>query len=276
MRYYTLAVLLVAGCLLGQTGRRRPEPRRWELPQGLTVKEAGPQTYRFTCDYYYLDTKGNLVRRERVSALYTRGLPNGEVRWADVTVAEGKDWADTFGAPQKRGFMEGFTYRREATQEEMLSPEFFRGFPPMAMQERNLVWDTAMLEGFGQGQFQNLALNKPYHLDLSAAIPLAGAGTFQHRDIQLTWMGISPRNGQECALIDYRAFFNRLNVSTPGLNLVGSSHYWGQIWVSLATKQIEYGTLYEAVMGELKLGGQETPQIVNVFRIGTFERAASR
>ena len=55
------------------------------------------------------------------------------------------------------------------------------------------------------------------------------------------------------------------------MNIKGRSDYWGQIWVSLATKQIQYATLYENVAGEMKLAGQDTPQLLNVFRIGTFE-----
>ena len=36
--------------------------------------------------------------------------------------------------------------------------------------------------------------------------------------------------------------------------------------MSLATKQIEYGTINESVMGEMKLAGQDTTQIINVYR----------
>jgi hypothetical protein len=41
--------------------------------------------------------------------------------------------------------------------------------------------------------------------------------------------------------------------------------------VSLATKQIEYATIYEEVSGEMKLPGQDAPQLLSVFRIGTLE-----
>jgi hypothetical protein len=88
----------------------------------------------------------------------------------------------------------------------------------------------------------------------------------------LTWIGVSRRNGQQCALIDYSAFFNKVSIKTAGFELTGRSHYWGQIWVSLSTKQIEYATLYEDVLGEMTLGGQPAPRIVNVFRKGVFER----
>jgi hypothetical protein len=83
------------------------------------------------------------------------------------------------------------------------------------------------------------------------------------------WNGLTVREWS--AAINYRAFFNPLVIDNGGMNIKGRSDYWGQIWVSLATKQIQYATLYENVAGEMKLAGQDTPQLLNVFRIGTFE-----
>jgi hypothetical protein len=55
------------------------------------------------------------------------------------------------------------------------------------------------------------------------------------------------------------------------MDMKGRSDYWGLIWVSLATRQIEYATLSETVTAELKLPGQDTIQNVNVLRTGDFE-----
>jgi hypothetical protein len=74
-------------------------------------------------------------------------------------------------------------------------------------------------------------------------------------------------------VIDYRALFNTLEGKTVAFALVGRSEYWGQIWVSLATRQIEYATLYEEVLGELTLQGQEKPMTISVVRVGVFEPA---
>jgi hypothetical protein len=263
MRSYLMTLTLALGCLYAQK----------TLPQGPAAKETGPQPYRFVCDYYNLSIKGDLTNRDRFSARYTRNLPDGKVRWDDVTHATGKEYADTFAAPEKREFMNGFTYRL-SDQADMLKPDFFpASFPVMAMQERNLVWDTHMLESFVGPVWDKLALNTPYHFE-SGEVPLGAAGSFLNRDIQLTLHALVERNGVPCALIDYRAFFNKVNVTSPAVTLNGRSHYWGQIWASLATRQIEYATLYEDVLGELKLPALEKPMTVNVFRIGSFERAA--
>ena len=119
-------------------------------------------------------------------------------------------------------------------------------------------------------------MNEPYHLDSGEILKLPGVGTFQNRDVQLTWMGRSSRNGRDCALVGYSTFFNPLEIATAEIKMKGRSHYWGQIWVALATRQIEYATLYEDVLGEMTLKGQEKPQVVSVFRSGTFEPVVGR
>ena len=235
------------------------------------VGQAAPRTWHFICDYYNLDVKGHLQSRQRYSASYTRGLPDDAVRWSDVTLANSSAWSGDFGPAQKQAFMEGFSYPH-AGAANMLKPDFFRGFPPTAMQQRNLVWDTHMMEGFA-GELDKLKPNIPFHVPGADEVDLAGAGTFRNRDLQLVLTGNSKRNGQECAVIDYRALFNTLDVKTGTVALVGRSDYWGQIWVSLATKQIEYATLYEEVFGELTMPGMEKPMTLSVVRVGVFEPA---
>lgn len=241
----------------------------WSLPQGTNVKDTGPRTYRFTVDYNTANTKGEMVYRQRLTGEYTRGLAGGEVMWKNVTQASVAGATAPFEAAQKRDFMEGFRYHNDVLS--TVKPEFFKGFPPTAVVERNLVWDTGMIEMFGQSYFDNLKLNEPYQILSNQDVNMPDVGTFHNRDVVLEWIGRSQRNGQDCALIKYQAFFNPLEIVNGGMTLKGRSEYWGEIWVSLATKQIEYGTLYESVVGEMKLPGQETAQVVNVFRTGTLE-----
>jgi hypothetical protein len=245
----------------------------WTLPQRIAVKDTGPRTYRFVVDHTVTDTTGNVVQRQRVSGEYTRGLPWPDVMWKNVTVAESNGPAELSTPGRKREFMEGFRYRvGPGRLDGTMKPDFFKGFPPDAVFERNLVWDTGMLEMFGQDQFEHLKLNVPYRLMSSEEVHMPGVGTFMNRDVYLTWTGRSQRNGTECALIEYRAFFNPLEIANGGMTLKGRSHYWGEIWVSLATRQIEYATLYEDVLGEMKLG-QDPARTISVFRSGLFEPA---
>jgi len=266
-----LAVLLVwAVATLQAQSSSSPSTsvQTWTLPHGTVVKDIGPRTYVFTVDYNMANTKGEITHRVRLTGDYTRGLPAGEVVWKNVTQADVDGPTAPFPTAQKRDFMEGFRYRNDLGSTMM--PDFFKAFPPTAVFERNLVWDTGMIEMFGQNYFDRLKLNEPTHSG-SGDVDMPEVGTFHNRDIVLTWIGRSIRNGQDCALIRYQAFLNPVEIANGGMTLKGRSDYWGEIWVSLATKQIEYGTLNESVVGEMKLPSQDTTQIVNVFRIGTFE-----
>jgi hypothetical protein len=259
-------VLWAAFSLFGQS----VSAQNWTLPQGTTVKDNGLHTYRFTVDYNTANTKGEMLVRQHLTGEYTRGLPNGEVMWKSVTQSDAIGGATApFAAAQKRDFMEGFRYQNDLGN--TMKPDFFKGFPPTAVFERNLVWDTGMIEMFGQGYFNHLKLNEPYHVVSDQDVNMPGVGTFHNHDIVLEWIGRSQRNGQDCALIRYEAFFNPVEIVNGGMTLKGRSDYWGQIWVSLATKQIEYGTINESVVGEMKLSGQDTTQVINLFRIGILE-----
>jgi hypothetical protein len=200
-------------------------------------------------------------------------LAGGEVIWRNVAQASAPGGTAPFAEAEKREFMEGFRYRNDLAQ--TVKPGFFKGFPPTAVAERNLVWDTGMIEVFGQNYCDRLKLNEPYHALSNEVTDMPDIGTFHNRDVVLEWIGRSRRNGQECALIRYQAFFNKVDIVNGGMTLKGRSDYWGEIWVSLATKQIEYATLYEVLVGEMKPLGQETTQVVHVFRTGSLEPVAA-
>jgi hypothetical protein len=248
--------------------------KTWSLPQGTAVKDNGPRAYRFTVVYNTANTKGEILLRQRLTGEYTRGLPGGEVSWKNVSQADALGATAPFAAAQKREFMEGFHYVNDMTN--TFKPEFFKQFPPAAVMERNLVWDTGMIELFGQNHFDHLKLNEPYHLISGEDVNMPNVGTFHNRDVVLEWVGRSERNGRQCAVINYEAFLNPLEIATGGMTLNGRSDYWGQIWVALDTRQIEYGTINEIVVGEMKLPGQDATQVINVFRTGSLEPVAAK
>lgn len=268
------AVLFAISGLCAQTTPVPATTQSWALPHGTAVIDAGPRTYHFTVDYNTANATGEIIHRQRITGDYTRGLANGEVIWNNVTSAEVNDATAPFPPAQKQDFMEGFRYRSDAAA--TMSPEFFKSFPPSAVMERNLAWDTGMFELFGQNYFDKLQLNVPLHIISDQDVKMPDLGTFHNHNVVLEYQGRSRRNGQDCAVIAYQAFFNPLDLATGGMTLNGRSDYWGTIWVSLATKQIEYATLYEEVQGQMKLPGQDTPQPLSVFRIGSFEPAAAK
>jgi hypothetical protein len=243
------------------------------LPATLELVEDGPQRYTFTCDYLQTDAEDTFVGKHRIRATYIRDPQAKTVGWSDVRIAAAKDLEDDFGEGEVQEYMEGFTYTPSPAF-KLFMPEFFQGFPntPTATFVKNLVWDTYMLEDFGRNHFEYLALNQPHEPQASRSrAPLAGMGAFQNSDIVLTWIGVSKRNGEPCALIQYEAFFNRFEMKLGATAFEGSSHYWGVISVSLTDKQIEHATLNEQVAMKITTGDNE-PRRYRVLRLGQLTR----
>lgn len=273
--FFALVAMLATTNVTGQSANARAasasagSDQQWSLPQGTAVKDSGARTYRFSVVYNIANKDGEIIMRQQITGDYTRGLEGGDVQWKNVSRAEAIGASGPFPASHKQDFMEGFRYHNNS--DDTVKADFFKGFPPTAVFERNLVWDTGMIEMFGQNNFGKLKLNEPYHAIANEDVKMPDVGTFHNHDVVLEWIGNSRRNGQDCALITYKAFFNPVDIANGGMTMKARSDYWGEIWVSLATKQIEFATIYEEVQGEMKLPNQDAPQGMDVFRTGTFE-----
>lgn len=270
-----ISALGLNGLAPGQSTRttnKTSEDYLSRLPRDLKLKEDSPQKYKVICDYFNLDTLGNLTNKERVAGEYTRALPGGKVRWSNVRISKARGFDDPFPEGEVQKYLEGFTYS-SANRDDMFKEQFFQGFPPNEPKTKNLLWDMYMIEQFAWDYFDKLELNQPYAIQSKPEdVPLAGAGKFQNRQIVLTWLGISRRNNERCALIQYQAFDNKFNTSLGTMTFEGRSHYWGEIWVSLNDKQVEYATLFEDVLVQFSLPGQTGKQYLDVLRKGSFEK----
>jgi len=233
------------------------------LPQNLELKDE-LQKYVVTTDHFNTDIFGNFFNKMRVKGEYTRGLGNGTVKWNNVSIAMAMSRDAEFPTGNPVDYMENFTYN---ISEDMLKPEAFATFGENSAFTKNLVWDMMGIEGLGWATWDKLQLNVPYSAkEFNGKLDLAGKGSFENKNIIITWTGISQRNGEPCAVIEYRTFNNPLEYAGEGMALKGRSHYWGTIWVSLEDKQIEHAVLYEDVIMEMNLPGQTNKQIMDATR----------
>jgi hypothetical protein len=223
--------------------------------------------YRFTVDYFTFGSGGAFPSKERVTGDYRKNS-DGTVEWNNVSIATAHALNDSFGSGEPQSFMNGFRYR--PGRDQSTKPEFFKDFPTNATSAKNLVWDTQMFESFAQQVAK--VTEQPYRLPPSD-VPLAGTGTFQNKNIELTRTGTAERNRERFVVLHYDAFFNNFDLDlSGGMKMVGRSDYWGDIWVSPATSVVERATLSEEVLGEVRIPSQSSPQTVNVVRRGSFER----
>jgi hypothetical protein len=233
------------------------------LPQNLELKDE-LQKYVVTTDHFTTDIFGNFFNKMRVKGEYTRGLENGKVKWNNVTVAMSMARNSEFPQGTPLTYMENFSYN---ISDDMLKPENFTSFGENSAFAKNLVWDMMGIEGFAWSAWEKLKLNEPYSAkDFNGKMELAGQGSFENKDVYLTWTGISQRNGESCAVIEYQTMNNPVEYSGEGMSMKGRSHYWGTIWVSLEDKQIEHAVLFEDVVMEMNLPGQTVRQIMDATR----------
>lgn len=234
-----------------------------KLPQNLELKNE-LQKYVVTTDHFNTDIFGNFFNKMRVQGEYTRGLENGKAKWNNVSIATAMARDSEFPQGNPVAYMEDFTYN---ISPDMLKPEAFATFGENSAFTKNLIWDMMGIEGFAWSSFEKLKLNVPYSNKLfNGKMDLAGQGSFENKDVQIMWTGISERNGETCAIIEYRTFNNPLEYAGEGMSMKGRSHYWGTIWVSLEDKQIEHAVLYEDVVMEMSLPEQSNKQIMNAVR----------
>ena len=267
------AIILTSGILSFGQKKSKVNPaeilQTGILPQSLQLNDE-LQKFVVTTDHFNFDMFGNFFNKQRIQGEYTRGLGNGQVKWNKVSMAFSMQKDGDFPVGNKIDYMEDFSY---SPSEDMLHSDKFKNFGENSAFTKNLVWDMLGIEGFAWSAWDKLKLNVPYSAtNFNGKMDLAGQGSFENKDMQLTWTGITVMNGELCALIDYRTFDNPVDYAAEGMSMKGRSHYWGTILVSLEDKQIEHAVLYEDVMMEMLLPGQTTKQILDARREITYVR----
>jgi hypothetical protein len=224
------------------------------------------QKYRMTAVYTNRDLYGNFIDKTNISGDYTRGLENGFVTWNNIYISGSKNFSEPFPEATRQEYMENIKY---VPSSKMLDADQFKNFPasPMGVFAKNLIWDMMAIEGFAWDYTDSLKLTRIYRIpDIKGEFNMADIGTYFHTEIQICWTGISAINGELCALIDFRAIDNKIELSMAGLKTKGTEQYWGTIWVSLKTRSIESAVMYGGSIQEIEVTGMTDKFLVKTIR----------
>ena len=225
-----------------------------KLPKELMLNKSLVQNYRMITDYYDYDLKANFIRKARVVGDFSCGLSGDSVKWENVYISQTNDLDVPFPKGQAQTSMDGFTYLQS---EEVVSEKFFDKIPNIDFRLKNMVWDMFGFEIFAYAYWDSLKLNKEFCANtLNAEVQMGADGTFENKDIRLTWLGVTKLNNELCAIIKYSQMNGPLKLDVENIKMIGRSHYWGEIYVSLTDKQIEYASLTEDVVTDVILKGQ--------------------
>ncbi len=261
-----LTAVISPAASYGQSQKAVVKKYLQQLPQGKTFSSDSPQKYRMTAVYTNRDLQGNFTGKIKVTGDYTWGLDNGYVSWDNVFIANSNDFSAEFEKGVKQEYMEDFKY---VPSGDMLSEQAFKKFPPDANSvfAKNLVWDMGTIENFAWEYADSLELNRKYIIkDINEEFNMADIGTYNHASIQLCWTGISYINDELCAVIQYRALDNKLELSLEQLKSIGTEQYWGTTWISLNTRQIEYAEMYGGTIQEIEIKGLTNKIIAKTIR----------
>lgn len=235
-----------------------------ELPKVQMSKTL--QKYRMTAVYTNRDLYGKFTGKTRVSGDYTRGLPGDSSMWNNVYISSSNNFSDPFPVGTKQEYMENFRY---IPSEKMMEEKAFKSFPKSIENifARNLIWDMMSADIFAWNYYDSLKLNVPYIIpDIKGEFNMADIGNYSHNKIVLCWKGITEINGQLCALIDFDAIDNKLEISMEMIKTKGTEQYWGSIQVSLKTKNIEHAEMFSGTIQEIEVKGMKDKFLMKTIR----------
>ncbi|MDR1980616.1 MAG: hypothetical protein LBQ39_03215 [Tannerellaceae bacterium] len=214
----------------------------------IELDKSQARSYRMVTDYYDFDLSGDFRIKIRMAGNLT--CKSDSVQWKNVYLSSSRSLDTEFPIGKRVDYMEGFTYQQGA---DIISADFFRkNLPeadPLAM---NLIWDVMGFDVFAYECWDSLRLNTEFRaVNANSEMEIA-YGTFDNKDTRITWLGITESNNEICAILKYSVMNNPLNLEYGNITMKGRSHYWGEVYVSLSDKQIEYANLTEDVLMSVK------------------------
>ena len=243
------------------------------LPTNLTFQGTAPLKYRVTSVFHNRGIGGDVKSKVLLTAEFTRSIKEDKVsfRWKDVQVAAPSDPAKPFPPGTRLDYMEGFGY---PLSEGIMQEQLYRHIPDGDLKHllKTLVWDAATLDPIFWDHFDEFQLNRDYNVSSLEDIELSMGnwGVLRMGDLRIRWTGISEMNGDLCAVLAFRSLANPVQYGAmTGTN--GRSLYWGNIWVSLADKQVEQFTMIEDVFLEMPIPGKSAKHVMNLQREVTIE-----
>ncbi len=239
----------------------------------LKFDEKIPQRYKVTSTLYNRDMEGNVVSSMQIEGRFSRLVEGEEVRcrWSDVRIFSTRDTLGEFPDGKPLAYMEGFSY---ALSEEILKGDFYKGFPEEDRTfMKTLIWDAPWIEVAYVG-IENIEYNKPFFsADLeSKEVRVQNFALLKTKNLKLNWTGIAKRNGEICALIEFKSLSNPVESKTDILSIKGRTCCWGSFWVSLDDHQVEYSVINEDVIMEMSLSGNPLGQVLNMQREVIFNK----
>ncbi|MEN8125911.1 MAG: hypothetical protein ABFR32_12370 [Bacteroidota bacterium] len=266
LNYLFLAFMLVSNCLLAQNSNID----KYFLinPTEIKARNTGIQEYDVTLKWQNLDAiNGTEINCNGVKATYIIDLENNTVGWKDVSIAK----INNFNQKQFQGnnlpSFNDFSYK--ALDTAFLKEDFYKNIPPEQQDlAKWLVSDAIQMQGLALYVFDSLEFNKEFVPELlnNYDIKFENWVTFSSRYQKLIWSGITKFNNEICAVVKFESLYNPVEIDNKQMSVKGRSLYYGEMWISLDDKQVEYASMIEDVIMKLQSSLFPEDQLIDLQR----------
>ena len=157
----------------------------------------------------------------------------------------------------------------KAMDTAFLSEAFYKNIP---VEHRDLakwlVSNAVQMQGLASYVFDSLTYNKefiPKFLE-NYDVKFENWVTFTSRYQKLIWSGISKHNNEICAVVKFESLYNPVEINNRKMMVKGRSLYYGEMWISMTDKQVEYASMVEEVLMKLNSSLFPDGQLIDLQR----------
>jgi hypothetical protein len=229
-------------------------------PSEIKAEDSEIKKYEVILKWQNLDAiEGTQFNCNAVKAIYLVEPGNDSVSWKQVSLAQVKDFRQQDFTGTSLPAFDYFRYKINETN--FLKEDFYEPIPPDQRDlAKWLVSDAIQMQGLAWYVFDSLKFNIPFvpkFMD-NYDVKFEDWVTFTSRYQQLIWSGITQYNQEVCAIVKFESLYNPLKIDNDQMSVKGRSLYYGELWISLKDKQVEYATMFEDVI--MKLRNSSSPQ----------------
>lgn len=267
-----IAFMLISNCLSAQ----KSEVDKYLLirPSEIRSEKAKNHEYDVTLKWQNLDAiDGIKFNCNAVKATYLTGLTNDSVGWKNVSMAQINDFQQK---DFKGTILPSFNaFRYKVSETNFLKDDFYKNLPAEVKDlAKWLVSDAIQMQGLAWYVFDSLEFNKEFVPKFlkNNSIKFDDWVTFTNRYQKLIWSGITKHNNEVCAIVKFESLYNPLKIDNDQMSVKGRSLYYGEMWISLESKQVEYAVMTEDVIMRLKSASFPQEQLIDLQREIVFNK----
>lgn len=170
------------------------------------------------------------------------------VRWSKIDnilqePAQTIDWGELNG----RGHVIG-------AANNIFQEDFYSGIPPEKKEWARMMTSDVPWFEFGWSMLDSLEFQKKYfapEMD-NKEVKIEGVYTFSFSYLKCIWSGITLYNNEVCAVVKFESLRNQMTNYWEGkMTMQGRNLYYGELWISLNSRQIEHIEMVEDLVGEV-------------------------